>query len=68
MNAKLVESLEQIIQSLSQEERTLLETKLFWDDSIPSPRQIMQLAERGGSLDFLHDDPDLYTLEDGEPI
>jgi hypothetical protein len=28
----------------------------------------MQLAMQGGAFDFLHDEPDLYTLEDGEPI
>lgn len=28
----------------------------------------MRLAQQGGAFDFLHDEPDLYTLKDGEPI
>jgi hypothetical protein len=28
----------------------------------------MQIAQQGGAFDFLHDEPALYTLEDGEPI
>lgn len=68
MNTKLVESLVQVILSLSQEERSLLEEKLFFDASDPSTRDIMVLAQRGGSFDFLNDEPDLYTLEDGEPV
>ncbi|BDA68034.1 hypothetical protein RIVM261_024660 [Rivularia sp. IAM M-261] len=68
MNTKLVESLVQIILSLSQEERTLLEEKLFFDASDPSTRDIMVLAQRGRSFDFLNDEPDLYTLEDGEAV
>ena len=28
----------------------------------------MQLAQSGGCFDFLHDEPDIYTIEDGEPI
>ncbi|MFZ4556941.1 MAG: hypothetical protein ACOYN8_11290 [Pseudanabaena sp.] len=33
-----------------------------------STRDLMNLAMAGGSFDFLYDEPDLYTLEDGEPV
>ena len=68
MNTKLVESLVQAILSLSLEERALLESKLFWDVSYPSTVDIMRLAQSGGAFDFLDNEPDLYTLEDGELI
>lgn len=68
MNTKLVESLVQVILSLSQKEHSLLEEKLFFDASDPSTRDIMVLTQRGGSFDFLNDEPDLYTLEDGEAV
>jgi hypothetical protein len=68
MNTQLVDSLIQVILSLSPEERTLLETKLFWDTSEPTTYEIMKLAQSGGAFDFLADEPDLYSLEDGEPI
>ncbi|AFY89708.1 MAG: hypothetical protein CLLPBCKN_005227 [Chroococcidiopsis cubana SAG 39.79] len=68
MNTQLVESLIQVILSLSPEERKLLETKLFWDTSEPTTDEIMKLAHSGGAFEFLADEPDLYSLEDGEPI
>ncbi|MCG6136240.1 MAG: hypothetical protein MET45_16605 [Nostoc sp. LLA-1] len=68
MNTKLVESLLQIILSLSHEERTLLEERLFCDSSQPSTHDLMQLAQTGGAFEFLNEEPDLYTLEDGKPI
>lgn len=68
MNTKLVESLLQVILSLSNEERLLLEEKLFFDSSEPSTRDLIQLAQIGGSFKFLEDEPDIYSLEDGEPI
>ncbi|QSJ17901.1 hypothetical protein JYQ62_03295 [Nostoc sp. UHCC 0702] len=68
MNTKLVESLLQVILSLSNEERSLLEEKLFFDSSEPSIRDLIQLAQIGGSFKFLEDEPDIYTIEDGEPI
>ena len=36
-------------------------------EDIPTA-SLMRLAEIGGSFDWLKDEPDLYTLEDGEPI
>lgn len=68
MNTQLVDSLIQVILSLSPEERQLLETKLFWDTSEPTIDEIMELAQSGGSFDLLADEPDLYSLEDGESI
>jgi hypothetical protein len=68
MNTKLVESLVQIIQSLSKEERLLLDKKLVEDIPYPSAKELENLAQTGGAFDFLHDEPDIYTLEDGEPI
>lgn len=68
MNTQLVDSLVQVILSLSQEERTLLEKKLFFDESEPSTSELMQLAQTGNSFDFLQDEPDIYSLKDGEPV
>jgi hypothetical protein len=68
MNNKLVDSLVQVILSLTDEERFLLEEKLFFDSSKPSTRELMQLATIGGVFNFLYNEPDIYTLEDGEPI
>jgi hypothetical protein len=68
MNTQLVESLVQVIRSLGSDERRFLEEKLFWDSSEPSIEDLMQLAQRGGAFEFLHDEPDIYSLADGEPI
>ncbi len=68
MNAQLVESLFQVIMSLSPEERTLLEKKLFANIPYPSNFELIQLVQSGSCFDFLKDEPDIYTLEDGEPI
>ena len=68
MNQKLVESLVTIVQSLSDEERQSFEQQLFFDDRLVSTKEIMNLAEKGHAFDFLKDEPDIYSLEDGEPI
>ncbi|MEH2199243.1 hypothetical protein [Nostoc sp.] len=68
MNTKLVESLLQVILSLSDQEQSLLEEKLFFDLSEPLNGDLMQLAHTGGAFQFLEDEPNIYTLEDGEPI
>ena len=68
MNDKLVESIFQLIMSLSKEEQDLLKDKLLFESSQPSTTDLMQVAQNSGSFNFLHDEPDLYTLEDGEPI
>jgi hypothetical protein len=38
------------------------------NDFLPTTQQIRQVAEKSSSFDFLHSEPDLYTLADGEPI
>jgi hypothetical protein len=68
MNTKLVESLIQVILSLSDEDRSLLEEKLFFNSSEPSTRDLMLLAQTGGTFNFLENEPDIYSLDDGEPI
>lgn len=67
INVLLIESLVQVIRSLSPAEQALLEEKLWTSVPEPSTLEIMKLAEQGGAFDFWHDEPDLYTLEDGEP-
>ncbi len=68
LNIKLVNTLIQIIRSLSPEERKILKQELFIDNSEPANQEIIKLAEMGNSFNFLYDEPDIYTLEDGEPV
>lgn len=68
MNRQLVESIYQVIQSLSDEERSLLEEKLYTNLSYPSQAEIIALAETSNVFDFLHDELDIYTLYDREII
>jgi hypothetical protein len=67
-NLQLVESLVQAIRSLSVEERQHLEKKLFWDGDYPTAQELVQLVQQGESFAFLAEEPDVYTLEDGEAI
>lgn len=68
MNQKLIDSLITVVQSLTDEERQIFEQKLFFDDSLISTLDIINLAQKSHSFDFLKDEPDIYTLEDGEPV
>ncbi|MBF2017653.1 MAG: hypothetical protein IGS23_21125 [Rivularia sp. T60_A2020_040] len=68
VNTQLVESLVQLIHSLSPAEQALLQSKLFNDILYPSTTELTNLIESGNTLDFLHDEPDIYTITDGEPI
>jgi len=68
INTQLIESLVQLIHSLSPAEQALLQSKLISDIPYPSNNEITQLVENGGTLDFLHDEPDIYTIADGEPV
>ena len=68
MNTKLVDSIIQLIMTLPEEEQGLLKEKLLIETSVPSTTELMQLTQKSASLDFLYEEPDLYTLEDGEPI
>lgn len=68
MNTQLVESLIKIIRSLPKEERQLFEEKLFFESDLVKTQDLMNLASRSHSFDFLEDEPELYTIEDGEAI
>ncbi|MFM9265298.1 hypothetical protein [Tychonema sp. BBK16] len=68
MNIQLVDSLIQIILSLSADEQLAIADKLLENIPYPSTHQLMQLAQSGGCFDFLYNEPDIYTLEDGQPI
>lgn len=68
MNTQLVESIYHVIQSLSDEERSLLEEKLYANLPYPSQEEIIALAKTSNAFDFLNDEPDLYSLEDGEAV
>jgi hypothetical protein len=71
VNLQMVESILQLIRSLPIAERQALEQRLSEElTEYPeiTTQELMQIAAQGGAFDFLHDEPDLYTLEDGEPI
>lgn len=68
MNQKLVNSLVEIIRSLSEEEPHMIKEKLFLDTNQVTTQEMIDLAQKSHSFDFLNDEPDLYTLEDGEAI
>ena len=42
--------------------------QLAIDRTAPSTNEMMVLAQSGNSFDFLDEEPDLYTLADGEPV
>lgn len=67
LNTQLVDSLVQVILSLPTAERTLLEEKLI-QTPYPSLIEIQQLAQISEVFADLAQEPDLYSLEDGEPI
>jgi hypothetical protein len=68
MNTQLVNSIIQVIFSLSEEEQALIREKLLLSYSEPSTPELMRLAETGETFRFLENEPDLYTLADGEPL
>ena len=37
-------------------------------DEAPTAAELAVLAERGGAFDWLADEPDLYSADDGEPV
>ncbi|GBO52891.1 hypothetical protein APA_692 [Pseudanabaena sp. lw0831] len=47
MNTKSVESITQIISSLSKDEQALLKEKLFLELSAPSTEELIKLAQTG---------------------
>ena len=68
MNIKIVDFLAQVIISPSPEEQLSLEKQLFFNTSEPSTQELKQLAQNSNSYYFLHNEPDLYTLKDGEAV
>lgn len=68
MNKQLVKSIYQVIQSLSVEERLLLEEKLLTNLPYPSQKELLSLLEAGKTFNFLNSESDIYSLDDGEPI
>jgi hypothetical protein len=67
MNKQPIDSLAQVIRVLPTEERADL-TERFFDCTYPTARELTGLALESGSFDFLFHEPDLYSLEDGEPV
>jgi hypothetical protein len=68
MNTKLIDSLVQVIHALPTEERAALTEQLFFGQTYPATKELTTLALQSGSFDFLAQEPDIYSLEDGEPI
>ena len=55
--------------TLSDKERQMLEEQLFINtNNQVTTQELTDLAQKSHSFDFLNDEPNLYTLEDGEPI
>jgi hypothetical protein len=79
-NTQLVNSIIELIESLPQAEQNLLTQRLFFDSSLigkadasenldyPCLQEVVNLAQMGRSFDFLKYEPDLYTIDDGDPI
>ncbi len=68
MNNQLIDSLAQVIRALPTEERAALTEQLFFDCTYPTTQELTNLALKSGSFDFLAQEPELYSLADGEPI
>jgi hypothetical protein len=35
---------------------------------VPTAEELAAIAQHGGAFDWLADEPDLYSLDDGEPV
>ncbi len=68
MKVQLVESLIQVILPLAADEQLRSLGKILPNIPYPSTRKLVQLAQKGGYFNFLNDEPEIYTLEDGEAI
>jgi hypothetical protein len=68
VNTQIVESIIQLIRALPRAERELLEQRLAAELPELTTQDLMVLADQGGSFDFWHDEPEIYTFADGEPI
>lgn len=67
MNTQLVDAIIQMILALPAKEQTVITEKLS-ELPDPSTQELAQLFMQGNSFRFLENEPDLYTLDDGEPI
>jgi hypothetical protein len=73
MNTQLIDSLVQVIRALPTAERMALTEQLFLDSTAsvsgdqtyPTTKELTTLALQSGSFNFLAQEPDLYSLEDG---
>ncbi|AFZ06563.1 hypothetical protein Osc7112_2094 [Oscillatoria nigro-viridis PCC 7112] len=63
MNVQLVESLIQVILSLQAGEQLAIAGKRLKNLLCPLTQKLVQLAQKGGNLNFLNDEPELYILE-----
>lgn len=43
-------------------------TPIVDDDAPPTAAELAAIAASGGAFDWLADEPDLYSLADGEPV
>ncbi len=71
INLRMVESILYQICSLTNEERKLLEKRL--SEELPeypelTSEELIQMSAQGGAFDFWRDEPEIYSIEDGEPI
>jgi hypothetical protein len=68
VNTRIVDSIIQLILALPRAERELLEQRLAAELPELTTQDLMVLADQSGSFDFWHDEPEIYTFADGEPI
>jgi hypothetical protein len=79
-NTQLVYSIIELIESSPQADQNLLTQRLFFDSALigeadtsekldyPCLQEVSNLAQMGGAFEFLEHEPDLYTINDGEPV
>ncbi len=63
MNVQLVESLIQVLLSLEAGEQLAIVGKRLNNLPCPLTQKLVQLAQKGGNLNFLNDAPEFYILE-----
>jgi hypothetical protein len=65
LSSPRIVEIEDFIDFLYQREN---QEQLAIDRTAPTTNEMIVLAHSGNSFDFLYDEPDLYTLADGEPV
>ncbi len=65
LSSPRIVEIEDFIDFLYQREN---QEQLSIDRTTPTTNEMMALSQSGKSFDFLYDEPDLYTLTDGEPV